>query len=78
MTAKRTKVRSDTQRSLALRAKFMKALRAGQISSWQEAAALLDVSHTSVFNMLRDARRDGHRIATRTGGAWLIVGRGAK
>jgi len=72
MTAKLTTHKSKA-RSLAMQARFLKAIRAGQIAAWQDAAELLDVSHTSVFNMLRQARQDGHRIATRTGGAWEIM-----
>lgn len=72
MTAKRTTHKTQV-RSEAMQAKFLQAIRAGRISVWQDATKLLDVSHTTVFNMLARARRDGHRIATRTGGAWEIM-----
>lgn len=55
--------------------KFLADIRQGRIRSGQEAADRYNVTPQTIWVWLRRARDAGITIATRTGGAWLIVGK---
>ncbi len=74
MTAKlTTRVTKHTLRSEAAQVKFMRAIRGGKISGASTAAELFDVTEATIWNWVANARRNGQRIATRTGGAWELL-----
>lgn len=57
---------------------LIRAIRRGRVASGQDAANCLGLSLPHTWRILRAARRAGHRIATRTGGRWLVLNKGEK
>lgn len=56
-----------------LPAKFLAAIKRGQITSGSQAAAKFGVSPTTIFKWLRDAKDNGYAFATSGGEAWSII-----
>jgi transposase len=65
-----------TQDSLAAQARFLRAIKAGRITSGVEAARMFSVGEATIWNWVANARRNGQRIATSTGGAWCLLSKG--
>lgn len=61
--------------------RLVRAIRRGKVRNGREAAAALGkkpdgtgYSESHVWAVLRCSREAGHRIATRTGGKWELIG----
>lgn len=60
--------------SATAQARFIESIRKGQITTGADAAERFGVSAATIWNWVAKARERGYKIATMTGGAWILLG----